>query len=750
MGTRAGVWTGVLLAGMASVSGCFGEPESYFSGSTLPPVLEQVTLSDGGGAAYAVDLQGGVTVRLEGQNLNDPQVAVRVGDRNAEIVADQVDATGRYLTVRTPPGPIGGGTFDITVATSQGVATLPGAFEYLLPASEVFQDEAASLQVIGRSDGTAGARLGFWPSVRPRWAGSLFPEGALYYLPGLPDQPVLWQGVSPVALRSLEDTVAVVDTVRIEPVDQGDLSPLVLSVVDDSGTFAVCSNAGETTRSWRPGAAYDVTISGGVLSDPIEAVLTTPPDVADSNGAIEGLLLDDLGVAQVDDDRDLVLGFPPIEQPAARASFVVAEFVVTAPDEGLPDAPVEVARVVVWADGSSGQVVLTPDDLALLPPVDTSCSLAARALEAARLEDDTTGVLTWEAAYAAHDCMPGDSPTALYPLAGYVRLSRHDIYRISLPAGLAGCPAPGSCPGETAMVVDLVAAQEVPARFGPLSDCEDLVDNDQDGLIDGDDPGCEDGEDGSEIDDTGLFPCDNGVDDDGDGLVDYVRGEGGDPGCTSPSDPDETSSDYPCDDGRDNDGDGALDYRPDSPQGDPGCLSVEDGSEREAGIACDDGQDNDGDGGVDFVPDGSGDPGCDAPADSSEFGTTACDNGEDDDQDGFADYRVVVGTGDPGCEDPLDDDEKYRPPPLPAPNLYPCDDANDNDVDGFIDGQDPGCRDNPAREETYSPYNIDEKNPAAACDDGRDNDGDGFTDYRTDGNGDPECLSPLDNTEDKK
>ncbi len=200
----------------------------------------------------------------------------------------------------------------------------------------------------------------------------------------------------------------------------------------------------------------------------------------------------------------------------------------------------------------------------------------------------------------------------------------------------------------------------------------------------------------------------------------------------------------------DDDGDGLADYRPGSSLGDPGCISVLDSGEREDGLACDDGLDNDGDGGVDYAPAGTGDVGCESPADISEFGTSACDNGEDDDGDGYIDYRVVTGIGDPGCSDPADDSEKYTPGPGDDPNAYPCDDGQDNDVDGWMDGDDPGCRTNPARQDTWDPYESDEHNPYAECDDGYDNDGDGYIDFKENGTGDPECLTPIDDSEDKK
>ncbi len=748
MARRTHVWLG-LGACLLGGGGCFQEPEPYFGDQAAGPVLEEVTRLDVEGVATARDLQGGVTLRIKGENLADASLAVRIGSRNATVLPDQAGGGGRYLTVLTPPGPVSGGWYDVTVATSRGVATLPDAMGYDLPGDDVFVDEAASIEVIGHADGSGDIRVGFWPERRPRWAGSLFPQGALYYLPEVPDQPTLWQGSSPDQVMARSDTVVVASSLRLEPLAQPDLFPVTLALDDVSGNFTSCSNG--LPVFWRSGVDYELSLSGGVLEDAIDVVLTSPARVADEHGAIEGLLLDDLGVAQVDDDRNLVLQYPPDTAVTADAAFVLAELVVEVPDESLGEHRMELARVVVWGQEDEERIELTPEDLALLPPVDTDCALAARQWEAASLEGDVSAAEDWAAAYASHGCMEDPSPATLYPRMGYVRLSRHHIHRVPLPPGVAGCATPGACPGEAVLIVDLVAAQEVPAAFGPLPDCEDLVDNDGDGLVDGEDPGCNPNEqDDSEIDDTGAYPCDNGVDDDGDGLIDYAVGEGGDPGCTSPSDPDEISPDFPCDNGVDDDRDGVADYRPGSVLGDPGCTSVMDSGEREDGLQCDDGQDNDGDGGVDYSPTGTGDQGCDSPADVSEYGTTACDNGLDDDQDGYIDYRIQVGVGDPGCSGPGDDSEKYQPGVGDDVNAFPCDDGQDNDVDGWIDGEDPGCRTIPARQDTYDPYEADEHNPDAECDDDIDNDGDGYKDYRTDGQGDPECLTAIDDSEDRK
>ncbi len=72
--------------------------------------------------------------------------------------------------------------------------------------------------------------------------------------------------------------------------------------------------------------------------------------------------------------------------------------------------------------------------------------------------------------------------------------------------------------------------------------------------------------------------------------------------------------------------------------------------------------------------------------------------------------------------------------PSRAPRVKPaCNDKIDNDGDGLVDMNDPGCS---SRRDTS------ELNPNIECDDGIDNDGDGAVDYNDGG-----CSSPTDNDE---
>jgi hypothetical protein len=80
-------------------------------------------------------------------------------------------------------------------------------------------------------------------------------------------------------------------------------------------------------------------------------------------------------------------------------------------------------------------------------------------------------------------------------------------------------------------------------------------------------------------------------------------------------------------------------------------------------------------------------------------------------------------------------DSGFAKPPVAI-----CSDGLDNDGDGLIDLNDPGCKGDPNR-------NTEKDPDGPACDNGRDDDGDGVSDYRTDANGDPGCLSPTDDSE---
>ena len=272
------------------------------------------------------------------------------------------------------------------------------------------------------------------------------------------------------------------------------------------------------------------------------------------------------------------------------------------------------------------------------------------------------------------------------------------------------------------------------------------------------------------VEEVPLPQCENGIDDDGDGRVDYPN----DPGCAEPLDRDEADPAVApaCADEVDNDGDGAIDY----PQ-DTGCGFAGDDDEvdvcgqgvrvgvypfgaasvltdtRDAGDdaqpSCDVG------GGPDrvFVYDNPYSAQLTISVDHPETverttvavraacdavdSEVQCDAGEPPGLRGV----VVVDRAPPGplyiwVDHPFGlggvvrlSIESER---LPAG----CVDGVDNDGDGFVDGDDPGC---------VGPADEDERDEgeAAACFDGEDNDGDGWADYPFD----PGCVAKGDDDE---
>jgi hypothetical protein len=270
--------------------------------------------------------------------------------------------------------------------------------------------------------------------------------------------------------------------------------------------------------------------------------------------------------------------------------------------------------------------------------------------------------------------------------------------------------------------------------------CNDGFDQDLDGLVDFPaDPGCSSASDFTE----GGPQCSDGIDNDADGKIDFPA----DTGCFSVNDPTEAPN-AACSDGTDNDGDGLTDF-----PADPGCASATSGLENpqcnnggdddgdgqidladfgcsnasdnsEASLQCSDGLDNDGDGKIDFPAD----PGCTAPNDNTELGTTQCTDGIDNDGDGLIDFPAET-----GCA--LDPSNPFQQPDdFEGPD---CSDGIDNDGDGFADfPADPGCA---------SATDLNEKaaTTTRACSDGVDNDGDGLVDYPADTG----CISRYDDNE---
>jgi Tol biopolymer transport system component len=165
----------------------------------------------------------------------------------------------------------------------------------------------------------------------------------------------------------------------------------------------------------------------------------------------------------------------------------------------------------------------------------------------------------------------------------------------------------------------------------PTPECNDGVDNDQNGKIDFPaDAGCKNAEDDSEASPPRRPPaCSDGRDNDGDGLIDFPS----DRGCYFFVDNDEEDPKPQCNDRADNDGDGKVDH-----ENDPGCSSKEDDSESPdppPPPQCRDGVDNDGDGKKDHP----GDRGCSSPDDDSESPDPECGDRIDNDGDGRTDFE---------------------------------------------------------------------------------------------------------------
>ena len=133
--------------------------------------------------------------------------------------------------------------------------------------------------------------------------------------------------------------------------------------------------------------------------------------------------------------------------------------------------------------------------------------------------------------------------------------------------------------------------------------------------------------------------------------------------------------------------------------------------------------DGGGAGGVGGGMGGEGGMGGGVDPDMGRVGPRACADGVDNDDDGLIDLD------DPGCEDANDRDETDPVPPE-------CSDMIDNDMDGFTDfPQDPGCGSAGDDDELNDPV-------APQCNDGIDNERDGLIDEQ-----DPGCASVADPSE---
>ncbi|MCA9539007.1 MAG: hypothetical protein KC620_08960, partial [Myxococcales bacterium] len=275
------------------------------------------------------------------------------------------------------------------------------------------------------------------------------------------------------------------------------------------------------------------------------------------------------------------------------------------------------------------------------------------------------------------------------------------------------------------------------------------------------------------VNEVPLAECLNGLDDDEDGVLDYPD----DPGCVTPDDRDETTVDFAaCSNDADDDEDGLTDY----PQ-DTGCVSA----------AWDDETDVCGQG-VHFQEYFFGQPFVFGNTDEREGGTNAlagrcagrnapevayvyrnpynarlvistahaetevgtavylrsacaeqntelaCDDGS---AGGASNGRITVNMLPPGTYYIIVDTKlgiggRFKLSIESVRDDPECDDGADNDRDGFIDLEDPGCG---------GPSDDSERDPArpAACNNGVDDDGDNRIDYPLD----PGCVARGDNDE---
>jgi len=292
------------------------------------------------------------------------------------------------------------------------------------------------------------------------------------------------------------------------------------------------------------------------------------------------------------------------------------------------------------------------------------------------------------------------------------------------------------------------------------------------------------------IEEIPLAQCLNGEDDDEDGRADFPN----DPGCSVPSDRDETDPDvYPdCSDDEDNDGDGAIDFPLDF-----GCTSAADGDEEDqcgqglriynypvgqpfiidetlgesafANVACGGTTgpekifvyENPNNANITFSVDHEetvGPVAVDVRTTCLDVGSSlGCSTGEEGSQRG----TVLVERASPGTYFVFVDAIRgiggrfklsVDVERLPAG----CADSVDNDEDGFIDFDDLGCADE---------FDEDERDPQGdppACWDQLDNDEDGVIDYPFEpgcfGKGDddetdpdelPLCANGVDDDEDE-
>lgn len=277
-----------------------------------------------------------------------------------------------------------------------------------------------------------------------------------------------------------------------------------------------------------------------------------------------------------------------------------------------------------------------------------------------------------------------------------------------------------------------VALGETQCDDGYLVDVEDVAticrngaDDDGDGLTDAADPECQRGDtwEGGHATRCLQRPqCTNGADDDGDGEIDAE-----DTDCAAG---DRWERPTPaCSNLLDDDGDGLVDRE------DPDCANEADDDESGREVStCADGLDNDGNGRTDLDDPTCQGERCDDGEDNREADGQDDAAGDTDDEDCQADDAVL------GVGLPEEGGGHAAPASLlgedTATGDAPCTNGIDDDGDGVVDADDPGCRFfSAARRFTFEAL--------PACGDGVDNDRDGRVDFPQD----PDCFAASDTNE---
>ncbi|MGK0362380.1 MAG: hypothetical protein ACI9U2_004701, partial [Bradymonadia bacterium] len=288
--------------------------------------------------------------------------------------------------------------------------------------------------------------------------------------------------------------------------------------------------------------------------------------------------------------------------------------------------------------------------------------------------------------------------------------------------------------GDYYIFIDGVAGAGGPTRITvterQLAQCLNNLDDDEDGRIDyPNDPGCDTPADRLE-EDEGRFPvCSNDEDDDGDGIVDFPL----DPGCLSAAGTSEVDQ---CGEG--------VRYREFFAGSDFVLGDLQDGTNALAGACGGMGgneiayyYDNPINARLEFStahPETEAQTVVYVRTDCPDRGTElGCDDGV---AAGAEQGRVVIERAAVGGYWIIVDSRFGIGGPFKLtlevePLDAGCSDGRDNDLDGRIDGEDPGCTD---------ADDQDERDPVGepgACNDGVDNDDDGFIDYPYD----PGCLT---------